>query len=199
MDKFINYLKEIIFFPKKAFKRLSQEKNLNSYFFYIVIYQIIFGFAYRFLYSELLRPQSPMLSLDPGYQKVLKTYDILFYTYTPITTIIFWFGITGLIYLIIKIFSKKGSFALFFVAQGLIGIIVGTTNLALQLLNMLISIPLLRVIDFGVSVWSIYLSVLAISIIFSISKKKSLLIILIVFAILITLLISSFIFLLTIV
>lgn len=165
MNKFLTYLKGTLFAPKETFKTLIKDKKIN-FFVYIFIF-IIFYVLYNFISKNIQRSdvQSSIFA------NLTNSYLNYFNLYSPLIVIVTSTLYAAIIHFLSHLFSKKGSIKIIFITFGFISLATGLPVLVIKALSNIF--PLIRIISFLISAYSMYLNYLAVRSIYEISRKKT--------------------------
>lgn len=170
-NNFLFYFWGIVFKPQATLKKLSKDVNLTKYLLVLVIVYYLMVLAGLGLSVEKIPIQG-----NNNLERLVSEYlNLLFSTYRFLPI---WIVYGFSVYLISRLFSKKGSALVVIVALGFIGIVFGVSDLILSLFNKL---PVAVFVRYAFFVWVIYLEILAISVLTSVSKLKALLILMTLF------------------
>lgn len=164
MVKFLNYLKGVIQSPQKTFNTLVQDSRSPSYLIWLVISLALVAIINKLIPQKPLPPQAtPVGELINQFIKGVSTYS-------SFLSIPIWIINGVILHSISRMFSKAGSFNKLLVCLGFIGLIGGTVILIFRIIDVYVPMP--NIGSTLISLWLFYLTILAVSSIYSISKKK---------------------------
>lgn len=173
MVKFLNYLKGVIQSPQKTFNTIVQDSKSPSYLIWLVI-----SLALIAVFNKLI-PQKPLPSqttLTTPVEELINQFLKGVSTYSSFLSIPIWIINGVILHSISRIFSKAGSFSKLLVCLGFIGVVGGTVTLIFRIID--VYLPLLNIGSTLISLWLFYLTIMVLSSIYSISKKKGFFIVL---------------------
>lgn len=170
MEKLIQYLIGVVSAPTKTFEEIAKDKKISLQFLILIAATLSLLAA---LYSQVLPnlyPQidTPVSEIDFALKDVLLTFQKL----DPLLTLFWWLFLSSIVHRVARVFSKKGSFISLLTVFGLIDIINSASTIIVENLIRYLSLP--HVILSIPTIWLIYLTILAISSIYAISKTKAL-------------------------
>lgn len=173
-NNFLFYFWGIVFKPQVALKKLSKDVNLTKYLLVlVVVYYLMVLVGLGFSEGKI-----PIQGNNNMERLVSEYLNLLFSTLYIFRFLPIWIVYGFSVFLISRLFSKKGSALVVIVALGFIGIAFGVSNLILALFNKLPSVVFIRYAFF---VWVIYLDILAVSVLTAVSKLKAFLILMTIF------------------
>lgn len=155
MNNYLNYCIGVIKSPTKTFTQVIKDKKINQIFIYNLVALGVLGFL-----SSIF----PVRATDSAipFIKIFETYAVIVW---PVAHLLGSF----IQNVVVKIFSKSGSFVKIFVVESLIGITFGVIDLILRFTAFYI--PLIEIASFVFSLAAIYINIIGISIVYKISKS----------------------------
>lgn len=168
MQEFLHYLKDVILSPEKTFRKLIADKKKINYVLWLLLYFILFRLISLLIPSEQL--DRAVLEQGQISEDAIKLIEFL-QKYSIVASIFLWITISAVIHVINRLFSKKGHFTDIFISVGLITAAIGSINFVYSLIAN-ISTPL-KSLSSLLILWWLYLEVVAVSVIYEISKRKA--------------------------
>ncbi|MBI4096822.1 MAG: YIP1 family protein [Candidatus Levybacteria bacterium] len=171
MNKFLLYLRGVIFTPTKTFQAIAKEKglSLSLLLFIAVCLQMLV------IFQLLLTPQE-----NSGITTRTSNAIEFMRKFYPLFTIPMWFVIAIITHAVARRYSQKGSFTSLVIVSGLLSIIANVFGVIENVIEAQITLSrLIRLLFTIPSLWIMYLQIIAISIIYNLSKGRAFLVFLI--------------------
>ena len=167
MDKYFYYLKGTIISPQKTFQEIIDDKESKRFILITVFTLFIVGLLNTFLVP--VTPQK-LTHITTTSLLVKRFFDNFRYLtlFAPVT----WFVFNFVLHQITRAFSDAGKFTQLLTVSGFISVIFSTVFMILRYVYMYV--PQAKMLDNLILLWSLYLTMTAISLIYKISKIKAL-------------------------
>ncbi len=180
MKKIVSYLFGICFSPQDTFKKIKKEEYRNNQ----VLVTIAIAMFLLQLLSGFIQPSQ--------YTHFPAGNSWLWIFFTPVLVVLSGWGVvTGLLHIVLRLFSKSGTLYRLLLLKGLIAILYQLAGIILDyLVQYVAQFDILKqVVTLLALLWFLYLSTVGISILYQISKKKALLAQLLAFVVFVAVLI----------
>lgn len=167
MNKFFSYILGILFSPNKTLQELSEDKRSKDYILILFVILVMIG-----LFNGLILPEQQAINALPiniFLKNLSDTLNNFLFIISPLT----WFIDTFFLYATLSFFSNKREFMKLLITLGFISIIIATFGSLISYLSP--SLPQIKILSYIGLLWAIYLEVIAVSYIYSLSKTKVLL------------------------
>lgn len=162
MSDFLLYAKGIIFQPEKTLKKFSSDNRTSAYIYLFLILQVVLGF--------LRQDRVPQNIFQPSPIAISVKFYLDFISSSPFSSLLLFFIITSILHLVSRRYSKKGSLKILIKCLGFI------TTFGAIIFFVLNSVSYLKILQPVFTIWIIYLEMVVISVVYDVTFKKSLII-----------------------
>jgi hypothetical protein len=164
METFLAYLTRIISHPSQTFEKLAKEKNIQPYLIVFLIFEVIRGLINLLfpLPTQLTNATSPLMN---ELIQISEKMDLFSFITYPLLYLLS----GAVLHSVNKRFSKKGTLLHLLAAQGFILLLTVPFIIAIEYLNP----PGRDMIITLFSIYGLFLTVLAVSAVYGLSKIRS--------------------------
>lgn len=165
MLKFLNYLRGLLIAPRKTLAIIVEDPKISDQIILVIISTIVL-----LLLHKLVPVQQPSNTLTAQTEILIQQFLDTVSRYSLVIFIPVWFIQAALLHLISRLFSKKGTLTLLLISLGFISVVGSALFLIIKIVNLFIPLPIISTL---ITLWFIYLTILTINSVYSVSMKKS--------------------------